>query len=196
MRKLMLHRNGNDVEQSPPAVFETRETATGATRIVLNVPDGQADLLRRLAGLLPPPFYLLYILHTPRGEGEAGRYQSTKLSLPELRDLLRRYESSFSSDARHDLWVYSPSSRRTLVWDRHNLLFAEGEPLDDVREVLVGRGFKEGPLAPLGAHVHHYRAEFDNDAANLLKEIDWYRTPLRPEDEQFPESPDELSILV
>ena len=159
------------------------------------MPDGQADLLRRLAGLLPPPFYLLYILHTPRGEGEPGRYQSTTLSLPELSDLLCRYELFLSCDARHDLWVYSPSSRRTLVWDRHNLLFAEGEPLDDVREALVSGGFKEASLEPLGAHVHHYRAEFDDDASSLLKELDWYRRPLRPEDEQFPASPDEMSSL-
>jgi hypothetical protein len=63
-------------------------------------------------------------------------------------------------------------------------LFAEGEPLDDVRETLAGLGFKEGWVEPLGAHFHHYRAEFDSDAANLLNEIDWHRTPLRPEDEQ------------
>jgi hypothetical protein len=184
MRKLTLFPNGDDVEQSPPAVFEVRATSTGAPRIVLSVPDGQDDLLRRLAELLPPPFYVLYILHTPRGEGEAGRYQSTKLSLAELGHLLRRYSSFFSSDGRHDLWIHSPSSGRTLVWDRHNLLFAEGQPIGDIKKVLVGLGFNEGSVEPLGAHSHHYRAEFDGDAASLLKEFDWHRTPLRPEDEQ------------
>lgn len=92
--------------------------------------------------------------------------------------------TSFSGDGRHDLWVHSPRSGHTLVWDRHNQLFAEGQPLDDVREALVALGFREGSVEPLGAHVHHYRAEFDNDAASLLNEIDWHRTPLRPEDEQ------------
>lgn len=184
MRKLTLNLNGDEVEQSPPPVFEVRAMSMGAPRIVLSVPDGQDDLLRRLAELLPPPFYVLYILHSPRGEGEAGRYQSAELSLDELNDLLSKYSSFFSSDGRHDLWVYSPSSRRTLVWDRHNLLFAEGEPLDDITEMLVGLGLKEGSVEPLGAHVHHYRAEFDGDAASLLNEIDWHWTPLRPEDEQ------------
>jgi hypothetical protein len=184
MRKLTLSSNGDEVEQSPPAVFEIGATSTRAPRIVLSVPDGQADLLRRLAGLSEPPFYLLYILHTPRGEGEPGRYQSAELSLDELNGLLRRYSSLFSSDGRQDLWVHSPGSRRTLVWDRHNLLFAEGQPIDDVVEMLVGLGFREGLVEPLGAHVHHYRAEFDDDAAGLLNEIGWHWTPLRPEDEQ------------
>jgi hypothetical protein len=184
MRKLSLDLNGNELEQSLPAVFEIRTMSTGAPRIVVSVPNDQADLLRRLAELLLPPYYVLYILHTPRGEGEEGRYQSTELSAQELNDLLSKYATFFSSDGRHDLWVYSPSSGHTLVWDRHNLLFAEGQPLDNVREALVGLGFKEGLVEPLGAHIHHYRAEFDNDAANLLSEIDWHRTPLRKEDEQ------------
>jgi len=184
MRKLTLHLNGDEVEQSPPAVFEVRRTSTGAPRIVLSVPDGQDNLLHCLAELLPPPFYVLYILHTPRGEGEAGRYQSTKLSLAELSYLLRRYSFFFSSDGRHDLWIHSPSSGRTLVWDRHNLLFAEGQPLDDVKETLVGLGFAESCVEPLGPHTHHYRPEFDGDAVSLLNELDWHRTQLRPEDEQ------------
>jgi hypothetical protein len=35
-------------------------------------------------------------------------------------------------------------------------------------------------------HEHHYRAAFDGDAKALLEAFDWYRTPLRPEDEQWP----------
>jgi len=37
------------------------------------------------------------------------------------------------------------------------LLFAEGQPLDDIRETLIGLGFKEGRVEPLGIHFHHYR---------------------------------------
>lgn len=184
MRKLTLNSNGNELEQSPPSFFEIRTTSTGAQRIVLSVPDEHADLFRQLAEFLPPPFYVLYVLHTPRGEGEAARYQSPELSLNELNALLRKYASFISSDGRHDLWVYSPSSGRTLVWDRHNLLFAEGRPLDDVKDALVSVGFKEGLVKPLGGHFHHYRPEFDSDAASLLHELDWRRTPLCPEDEQ------------
>jgi len=184
MQKLTLHLNGTELEQSSPAVFETCMTSTGAPRIVLGVPNEQVDLLRRLTELLPAPFYVLYVLHTPRGEGQAGRYQSPELSRHELNYLLSRYALFFSSDGRHDLWVHSPISGHTLVWDRHNLLFAEGQPLEGVTEALFKLGFKEGQLEPLGAHVHHYRAEFDHDAAALLNEFDWRWTSLRLEDEQ------------
>jgi len=91
--------------------------SAGTPKIVLSVPDGQSDLFGRLAELLPPPFFVLYVLHTPRGEGEAGRYQSTELTLCEPSDLLRRYASFFASDGRHDSWVHSPGPNRTLVWD-------------------------------------------------------------------------------
>ncbi|MDD3446510.1 MAG: hypothetical protein PHS60_13940 [Zavarzinia sp.] len=185
MRKLSLNRNGCLVEESPSAIFEVETMSTGKARIALSVPDDQGGLFARLVRLLPPPFYVLYILHTTRGEGETGRYQSDELSAQELSRLLDRYASFFAGDGRHDLWVHSPGSGFTLVWDRHNFLFVEGEPLDDIRRVLMDLGFHEGRLEPLEAHAHHYRAEFDEDAASLLDEIDWHRTPLRPEDVQW-----------
>lgn len=184
MRKLTLDLGGREVDQSPPATFERRITETGKTRVIAWVPDGQADLLHRLSALLPAPFYVLYVLHTPRGEGEPGRYQSTELCREELDDFLRKYSSYIADDGRHDLWVYSPSSGRTLIWDRHNVLFAEGDPVDDVVGALVERGFQEGSVQSLGAHFHNYRPEYDSDAASLLNEFDWHWTPLRAEDEQ------------
>jgi hypothetical protein len=184
MRKLSLELAGREAEQSPPAVFERQTTTSGRTRVTAWVPDGHADTLLQLSALLQAPYYVLYILHTPRGEGEPGRYQSTELTRGELDGLLMKYGPFFADDGRHDLWVYSPSTARTLVWDRHNKLFAEGEPLDDIIGRLLGQGFQEGALQPLGNHFHHYRAECDADAANLLREFDWHWTPLRPQDEQ------------
>lgn len=184
MLKMTLELNGDEVDQSPALVFEKQVMKTGARRVVVFVPSGHSDLLQRLSVLLPEPFYVLYVLHTPRGEGEPGRYQSTELTREELDRFLIQYRSFFAGDARHDLWVYSPSSGRTLIWDRHNMLFAEGYPLDDVIDALGEQGFKEGVLQPLANHFHHYRPECDGDAANLLTEFDWHRTPLRPEDEQ------------
>jgi hypothetical protein len=101
-----------------------------------------------------------------------------------LDSFLVKYRSFLADDARHDLWIHSPSTARTLVWDRHNMIFAEGEPLDDIVGALLQRGFQERPLQALGGHFHHYRAEYDAAAASLLGEFDWHRTPLRPEDEQ------------
>lgn len=184
MRKLTIEIDGEELEQSPRAVFEHQIMRSGTPRVVTYVPNDKADLLRRLSVLLPEPFYVLYILHTSRGQGELGRYQSAELSRAELDQFLVKYEPFFADDARHDVWVYSPSSGRTLIWDRHNLLFAEGEPLDDVITSLVAQGFEAGSVEPLDCHFHHYRQEYDEAASSLLAELDWYRTPLRPEDEQ------------
>src|SRR5690606_10214436 len=120
---------------------------------------------------------------TPRGEGEPGRYQSPEISFRTLRAFLRDYAPFLAADARHDLWVHSPSSAATVVWDRHNFLFAYGM-LDRFQSELRGLGFARGALAHLGAHQHHYRAEFDEAAANILTAFDWRRSPLLPEDEQ------------
>lgn len=184
MRKLTLELNGQEIDQSPSFTFEEQRMKTGNLRVATFVPDEQADLLQRLSALLPEPFYVLYVLHTPRGEGEPGRYQSTELSREELDRFLTQYRSFFAGDARHDIWVYSPSSGRTLIWDRHNMLFAEGEPIADVIDALRQQGFEEGVLQPLANHIHHYRAEYDGEAASLLAEFDWHWKPLRPEDEQ------------
>ena len=79
MRKMTLELNGTETDPSPPAVFERQVMRTGKPRIVMYVPDGRADLIHRLSALLPEPFHVLYVLHTPRGEGEPGRYQSPAL---------------------------------------------------------------------------------------------------------------------
>lgn len=184
MRKMTLELDGKELDQSSHFIFEKQITKTGTRRVVAFVPDERAGLLQQLSALLSEPFYVLYILHTPRGEGEPGRYQSAELSREELDRFLARYRSFLADDARHDLWVYSPGSGRTLIWDRHNNLFAEGEPIDDVIAALRQQGFEDGILPPLGDHIHRYRSEYDGEAASLLAEFDWYRTPLRPEDEQ------------
>jgi hypothetical protein len=183
-RKMTLSVGGVEQNHSPHAVFERDKTPSGGERLVLDVPDQLPDLFSRLCGLISPPFFVLYILHTPRGEGEPGRYQSPELSQDQLMGFLFTYGSYLSGDTRHDLWVYSIETRQTLVWDRHNRVFAEGEPLKGIADALTGLGFAEGKVEPIGDHYHHYRSDFDGDAAAILAEFDWRRTSLQPEDEQ------------
>jgi hypothetical protein len=185
LQKLTLEIDGVEVEQDSPAIFEWQDRSNGFRRLLVSVPVDKPDLLQRLSEALPPPYYVLYILHTPRGEGEPGRYQSTELTRPELDAFLARLQTYFAGDARHDLWVYSPESRRTLIWDRHNLMFVEGEPFEDIINILLSLGFSEHLLTPIETHCHHYRAAFDKDAVAVLEAFDWLQTPLRPEDEQI-----------
>ena len=133
---------------------------------------------------MQPPYLLLYILHTPRGEGEPGRYQSAELSATDLQALMARFGAYLSSDARFDLWAYSPSEDATVVWDRHNELYAYG-PLARFSEELRALGFFSGSISTPAPHQHHYRQELDAPASELLAALEWSHSPLRPEDEQF-----------
>ncbi|MBS1144924.1 MAG: hypothetical protein H6R14_2330 [Proteobacteria bacterium] len=164
-------------------VFTTETTSAETTRLVAGVPGGDSSILLKLVECLTPPFFVLYVLHTPRGEGVPGRYQSPELELAELQSFFTRFASFFAADARFDLWIHSPSAKGTIVWDRHNLIYGYG-PIDCFGSVLGSLGFSIGrPLVP-GPHMHHYRKEFDGDAEALLSAFSWQHSPLRHEDEQ------------
>jgi hypothetical protein len=72
-------------------------------RVVASVPDGDVTIILRLLTDLDAPFRLLYILHTPRGENEAARYESPILSRSELESFLNRFGDYLGNDGRHDL---------------------------------------------------------------------------------------------
>jgi hypothetical protein len=171
------------VEHSHPAIYRLPAATEESQRLVAGVPGGDPDVFVRLVACLTPPYYLLYVLHTPRGEGQAGRYQSPKLSLPELTTFVSEFKTFLAQDARFDLWAHSPAERATVVWDRHNQLFAYG-PLARFESELRALGFSLGnPEIPV-PHEHHYRAEFDSLAGRVLKSLEWSYSPLQPEDEQ------------
>ncbi|MCS3810005.1 hypothetical protein [Xanthomonas sp. 4461] len=159
------------------AVFEL------ADRIVAGVPDGNPAIFESLTACMEPPYHLLYVLHTPRGEADPGRYQASTLELSEVSAFLARFAAFLSADARYDLWAHSPTSRATVIWDRHNQLFAYG-PLDRFSARLQTMGFVSGRVVIPTPHAHHYWPEFDDSAKELMATFDWSFSPLRPEDAQ------------
>lgn len=167
---------------SHPQAFDI-DPSSERSRIIAGVPAGDPAVVAHMAECLKGPFYLLYVLHTPRGEGSAGRYQSSLLSLADIKQFLVRFNSFLSSDARYDLWLHSPGEDATIVWDRHNRLFAYG-PLESFSTKLASLGYSLGQIDVPSPHQHHYRAEFDEDARALLMALDWTFSSLRPEDEQ------------
>jgi hypothetical protein len=72
----------------------------------------------------------------------------------------------------------------TIVFDRHNLIFAYG-PLELFEWELQLSGAREGEPAVLRAHVHHYHADWDDAERGVLRRFEWRITPLRPSDVQF-----------
>jgi len=169
-----------------PHVFAAQyalDNASGKPRLIAGVPGGQPAVFERLASCLAPPYFVLYVLHTPRGEGEAGRYQSPEMSVEAFHAFMTRFGSYLAQDARFDIWLHSSSDKATVVWDRHHELFAYG-PLERFAAELQALGFTEGERELLDTHQHHYRAECDADAAALLSWQAWRYSPLCPEDEQ------------
>ena len=162
----------------PSPVFERTQK-----RLIAGVPNGDPAVFTALVECLEPPLILLYVLHTPRSDAPAGRYQSPELSLAEVKAFLRRFADYLAGDSRFDLWAHSISDNATIVWDRHNRLFGYG-PLERLSFQLTALGFGPGiPKVPV-PHQHHYHPEFDSQAADLLSAFDWSHSPLRPEDEQ------------
>lgn len=174
---------GREVEHSYPAIFRLPTADSPYSRILVGVPNSDPNVLLKLARCIDGPFFLLYILHTPRGEADEGRYQSPKLTFDDLASFIEDFRPFLSKDGRFDLWVHSPSSKATLAWDRHNLLYAYG-PLECYEATLRAEGFMPGEPTEPAPHAHYYHAELDDLAAKVIARFDWVKTPLREEDEQ------------
>lgn len=155
----------------------------GAERLFGCIPSGAPSVFSKVVQSLTPPYSLLYVLHTPRGEAEAGRYQSEELSPQQLAEIVARHEPFLAADARFDLWAHSTADNATVVWDRHNQLYCYGN-LVKPANVLKELGFVEETPPAIGPHKHFYRAEMDTFASSFLASSSWSYSPLRPEDEQ------------
>lgn len=165
-----------------PRVF-VREKTTGPGRLRIAASDDGPRTMLHLASALGEPFALLYVLVVPRGGSEAGRYQSPWLNRAGLSALFDEYAAFWAQDGRHHLWLHSHPERATLVYDRHNVIFAYGL-VDAYVTVLEALGFSAAPELRFPApHTHQYRLEFDDHERRLTSLPDWTRSSLHDEDE-------------
>ena len=163
----------------------TREVVRGVERLRVALDDGHQAFIQAVAGLLTGPFQLLYVLHTSRTDAQLGRYESPELNAEAVHVFLDRFGAFLCEDGRHDLWVRSHGDDATIVWDRHNLIFAYG-PLHVFESALLARGARRDPPPPIpDPHVHHYHVECDVEERAILQALDWYVKPLLESDVQF-----------
>lgn len=160
--------------------FETEQT-TGPQRLNIGAEEAHVALLYQLLQPLTPPYLLLYALHTSRCDSELGRYQSPPLEWNDLNAFFAEYCEFLTADGRHDLWIHSRRPDATLVWDRHNVVYAYG-PLEEFRKILTERDFVEGPVTVPRPHVHLFHPEFDEAERKMVRHFDWIRSPLLPGD--------------
>lgn len=161
----------------------TLEAAGLSKRLVVSPISGPMDLLLKLAPEAGSEFYVLWVLHTPRGGSRAGRYQSRLVQLAEVRDLFARFGAFLEHDGRHDIWLHAPQTGATLVWDRHEQLFLYG-PLDRFEAALEREGLARGSASVSLPHSHNYHPEFDEAERAMATAIEWRIGDLREEDEQ------------
>src|SRR5512144_2160337 len=92
------------VEHSFAPTFSRMPTTSGGQVLLVGVPAGDNMVMMKLLECVEAPFFLLYVLHSPRGEAEPGRYQSPRLSLAEVHAFIMRFSHLLSNDARQDFW--------------------------------------------------------------------------------------------
>jgi len=183
-----MHKFGSLPDGQKEETFEyphvwARETTSEPDRLVIAPRTNQIDLLTQLAESMQPPFFLLYVLVVPRSEAEEGRYQSEEaLSSAQLKEFLVSFRLFLEGDGRHNLWIHSLAQGSTLVYDRHNVIYAYG-PLEMFAATLVRQGLAEqSDVRFPDPHAHHYIAEFDSEENRLLHYLPWKTSPLRTGD--------------
>ena len=160
------------------------ENTTGPDRLIIAPYTSQIDVLRSLLKVLLGPCWILYVLVVPRSETQAGRYQSEQpILLEDVDNFLIQYREYLEGDGRMNLWIASTSGSATLVYDRHNVIFAYG-PLSEFEEILSGLGLtKVETVSYPVPHTHHYHEHFDMKTEQILEDRPWIYSPLKESDE-------------
>lgn len=162
--------------------YEVQQTS-GPARLCIAAREGHIDLLKRLAAELTGRLGLLYVLHTSRCENELGRYEAMPLEFQIVSQFLDRFADYLQQDARHDLWVGTVNNSGTLVYDRHNLIYAYGL-FDGYMPILEQGHFRHRPIVVPSPHCHHYHEAYDHEEQATIQAFNWRRTPLQPQDKQ------------
>ena len=177
-----LAPDGTDAEHRHPDHYDW-EATTGPLRLVVGPSGSHIEHLIALAHCWTGPFWLLYVLSVPRTAALPGRYQSpVQLSIGDVELFLVEHRRFLEGDARHAVWVASGTGEGTLVYDRHDVIYAYG-PIEVFESVLHARGIRRGPVELPTPHSHHYHPSHDPDETRLLGAFDWIYSPLREGDD-------------
>ncbi len=177
--KLAHHLDGvGQVAHRHPNLWY-REPAGNGERLVIGPSGNYLDLFLDLAECLEGPFAVLYVLSVPRVH-ESGRYQCEDLlDFAQLKAFLEPYQAFLEGDARHHLWLHSQDSKATLVYDKHDQIYAFG-PLECFLRVLNEHEIQEGNFELPFPHYHNYFPEFDKDEDRIINSHTWRRTGILP----------------
>jgi hypothetical protein len=160
------------------------ESYPAYSRLKIGASTKAIELLLHLSDCMSPPFFCLYVLVIGPSEMQAGRYQSPLLTdKTDLIDFLLEYKQLFESDGRHHIWVSAPEANATLVYDKHNVIYAYGLQ-EEFTARLQALGYEEAEFDFPYPHVHSYPAESYGKVDELLQYWEWQHFPLQEADEE------------
>lgn len=162
---------------APPGAFFL--PAGEAERVVVVARD-PAAALGTLAGLLAPPYALVYVLLRSNTLRPEGRYQSMDAVSPEeLTRFLQRFGPFLSADGRHGLAVVSAAEPAAATLDRRGVVELHG-PAERAFPALRAAGFAEAtPPEPPDRAIDPAN---DPAEAAVLASRRWTWFPLEPQD--------------
>jgi hypothetical protein len=173
---------GKEEESHRYAHVYERQERGGTSRLLIGPARDHCQLVEALAGCLPEPLRLLYVLVVSRRqEHSEARYESPELRRGDVSAFLCSYRTFLESDGRHHLWLANPAAG-CIVYDRHEVLYAYG-PIASYVAVLEEHGLAEGVVDIPAPHWHAYHPEYDDDERTLLTRWAWVEKPLNEEDQ-------------
>lgn len=177
--KLAHHRDGFGPEAHQHPHRWRKEPAGHVQRLVVAPNSGCLDLFLDLASCVNPPYSVLYVLSVPR-VSDPGRYRMEQsMDMEALRAFVQPYREFLEGDARHHLWICSHDSSATLVYDKHDFIYAYG-PLECYEQVLARHGLDQGEFELPFPHYHNYFPEFDEAESKIIASHKWSRTGIVP----------------
>jgi hypothetical protein len=168
--KLGYHKDNELKEYAHPDLYNLEQSG-GAERVVIGLSKSHVDAVLELAALFCEPFYIIYVLHTSHNDNEYGRYQSKEISYSQVSTLFTSFKDFFENDSRHDVWLRSPQSNATIVYDRHNLIYLYGF-VDKQLESIEGMGLEKKAFSIPFPHIHCYHAEYDIFETKLINDFE------------------------
>jgi hypothetical protein len=159
------------------------QRTTGPLRLIIAPAANHTRLLLDLASCWRGPYGILYVLLTSRTDRRPGRYQSPDtLSRSELAAFLAEHRTFLEADGRHARWIASREGEGTLVYDRHNVVYAYGA-LEGYETILSQKGFVRAPVRVPVPHAHHFHEENDAAEERMVELWAWRYSPLREGDD-------------
>ncbi|MDO7887395.1 hypothetical protein [Hymenobacter cheonanensis] len=160
------------------------ESYPAYSRLKIGASANATELLLHLSDCMSPPFFCLYVLVIAPSDSQAGRYQSPLITnRADLVDFLLEYKPLLESDGRHHLWISAPEANATLVYDKHNVIYAYGL-LQEFAAHLQKLGYTEAEFDYPYPHAHNYLPENYSKVEELLHYWEWQHFPLQEVDEE------------